>query len=167
MKGACKSSMAVVFFLFSCSLCLGQSGAQQGFERLKTLVGDWEGENAEGKPVRVFYELVAAGSALVEHLDTPESGKMVTVYHLDGVNLMMTHYCSAQNQPRMRAMTSDSNLLDFIYVGATNLKSENDGHMNELKLRFKDADHITAEWVWKQAGAEKADLMTFRRRKKP
>lgn len=50
--------------------------------------------------VRTTYKLVAGDSAIEETLS---HGNMVTMYHPDGNSLMLTHYCVAQNQPRMRA----------------------------------------------------------------
>ena len=32
---------------------------------------------------------------------------MTTVYHLDGRDLVLTHYCMGGNQPRMRAKTTE------------------------------------------------------------
>jgi hypothetical protein len=48
---------------------------------------------------------------------------MVTVYHQDGQDLRMTHYCSAKNQPRMKAssVSPDGNVVSFEFVDATNL----------------------------------------------
>jgi len=43
-------------------------------------------------------------------MESMEHESMVTMYHLDKGRVMMTHYCSAQNQPRMQArcrMTED------------------------------------------------------------
>ena len=80
------------------------------FERLKRLVGEWEGtfEWSQGRtgsgPLRVTYSVTGGGSALVENLIQGGVTTMTTVYHLDGADLRMTHYCAARNQPRLRAV---------------------------------------------------------------
>src|SRR4051794_29447205 len=67
------------------------------FERLRTLVGQWQGEG-EGDE-RLTYELVAGGTALLERETAANRPEMLTVYHLDGNRLLLTHYCMAGNQP--------------------------------------------------------------------
>ena len=53
--------------------------------------------------VALRYRLIAADSVLVE-TDFPGTAKeMLTMYHRDGDQLMLTHYCRCGNQPRMRA----------------------------------------------------------------
>ena len=32
--------------------------------------------------------------------------EMITMFHMDQAELLATHYCSAHNQPRMRAVPS-------------------------------------------------------------
>lgn len=79
---------------------------------------------------------------------------MMTIYHPDGNVILMTHYCAAGNQPRMRAQASGGDTIAFQYVDAANLKSSADGHMYRLVIKFKDADHVTEEWTWKQDGKD-------------
>ena len=49
------------------------------------------------------YAVTAAGSAVVETVFPGTEHEMVTVYHADGSDLVLTHYCMEGNQPRMRA----------------------------------------------------------------
>jgi hypothetical protein len=39
--------------------------------------------------------------------------EMVTVYHLDGKKLVLTHYCSGGTQPRVRSKGLKGNVLAF------------------------------------------------------
>ena len=48
------------------------------------------------------YRVTAAGSAVMEVLFPGTDHEMVTVYHQDGDDLILTHYCAAGNQPRMK-----------------------------------------------------------------
>jgi hypothetical protein len=128
------------------------SGAFGGndFDRLKALEGQWEATTPEGK-TRIIYQVISNGTALLE---TIVSENMVSVYHPDGNAILMTHYCAAGNQPRMRAQAVSSDSIAFQYVDAANLKSSSDGHMYRLVIKFKDANHVTQVWTWKEAGKE-------------
>jgi len=77
---------------------------------------------------------------------------MMTVYHMDGKDIMLTHYCGAQNQPRMKAMTKDDSRLAFMFTGGTNLDPSKDGHMHEAVMQFVDSDKIHNEWVYFSEG---------------
>lgn len=134
------------------------------FDKLKALEGNWKGMN-NGKPVEISYELMSGGSALVETLMPKDEPSMVTVYHLDGNNLMMTHYCSAGNQPRMMADDSsgDDNELNFEFVEATNLNNDNEGHMVGLKIIFDDHDHFQQVWTWSEGGKQMPGNFEFER----
>ena len=138
-----------------------------GFEKMKSLAGEWTGKSRNGKPVTISYTLVSDGSALLEKLGMAHESDMVTVYHPDGENLMMTHYCSAHNQPRMRAGkgSPESRNIVFDYVDATNLASPTAGHMHRLVLTFEDRDRIVQEWTWKEKDKEKTEVFTLERKK--
>jgi hypothetical protein len=126
------------------------------FARLKTLAGDWQAETPAGK-VQVRYELIAGGSALVERESGEKMPAMMTVYHLDGSRLLLTHYCAAGNQPRMQATSFNSATgeLRFQFLDATNLASRGAGHMHNAKFRLIDHDHFNAEWEFYENGERK------------
>ncbi|MFN2385187.1 MAG: hypothetical protein ABR576_02700 [Thermoanaerobaculia bacterium] len=138
-----------------------------GWERLKTLVGDWEGTYGEKQPVRINYRLVSGGSALMETLhpggNEPE---MVTMYHMDDGRLMMTHYCSEANQPRMRAgaKSADASKLDFVFVDGTNI-SPGAGHMTRLVVTFRGPNQFEQRWTHAAKGEEHTGLFRFSRKK--
>lgn len=140
-----------------------------GFEKLKSLSGEWSAKTKDGKPVRVSYKVVSDGSALMEMLSMGKGeGDMVTVYHLDGDNLMLTHYCSAHNQPRMKAeaVSGEVKTLDFAFLDATNLVSPEAGHMHRLVVSFQDKDHFTQEWTWREKGKDAfTEAFRFERKK--
>ncbi len=128
------------------------------FDKLKTLAGTWKGKNSEGKLVTVSYKLVSNGSAFMEELTSEEHpDAMVTMYHLNGKKLMLTHYCSMGNQPRMRVekTSMDGSTLTFSYVDATNLASPKDTHMSGLVVTFKDDDHFSQQWALSMNGKKK------------
>ncbi|HEY3174500.1 MAG TPA: hypothetical protein VGK94_01930 [Candidatus Polarisedimenticolia bacterium] len=137
--------------------------AAAGFDKLKSLVGTWEGKSPEGEAVTVTYSLIAGGNTLMEQLS---HGNMVTMYHVDGDSLLLTHYCMANNEPRMRAkgLSADGKRLEFKFVDAANLAKPTDMHMHSLTLTFQDADHVTQEWVNSTEGKEQPASFPLTRR---
>jgi hypothetical protein len=132
-----------------------QSNAALAFDKLKSLVGQWEGTTDKGR-VTTTYELVASGSALLERVNMDGHGEMPTVYYLDGNRLVLTHYCMAGNQPTLQAERFDpaSNELRFRFVSATNLASANAGHMHDAVFKLGGPDQFTADWTWYENGKE-------------
>jgi hypothetical protein len=80
--------------------------------------------------------------------------EMVTMYHLDGDKLLLTHYCAAGNQPRMvlNVQQSTPELLVFEFAGGTNLDPTKDMHMHAGRIRILGADRLENEWDSYQAG---------------
>lgn len=140
------------------------------FEKLKTLTGEWSAKTEDGQDVKTTYKLVSNGSALMETMDMGKKGEgtMVTVYHLDGSNLMLTHYCSANNQPRMKAEPGAGEIksLIFSYLDATNLAAPDSGHMHRLVVSFQDKNHMTQDWTWREYGKDAfTEVFKFERKK--
>jgi hypothetical protein len=129
---------------------------------LETLVGHWQGKTPKGDVIHASYELV--GTALMERLEMAKEGAMLTVYHRDGDGLMMTHYCSMGNQPRMRASDlSDPKSLKFAYVDATNLSAPGAPHMHALEIHRVDKDHISESWTMMADGKGKTEQFDLHR----
>ena len=129
------------------------------WDAMKSLVGEWDGLYDGKVPVKATYRLVSNGTALMETLNAPGESEMVTIYHPDGSRLLMTHYCSDDNQPRMRAEAKDGKRIAFRYVDATNLSSPDAPHMTGLVVTVSDADHFSQEWTHK--GGDHAMSTTF------
>ena len=88
----------------------------------------------------VTFKLTGAGSALVETQFPGMPHEMVSVYHLDGKELRMTHYCAAGNQPRVkldRAKSTPDELI-FVFDGGTNLDPEKDMHIHGVKNQVRE-----------------------------
>jgi hypothetical protein len=117
-----------------------------GLEKMKSLVGTWVEADKDGKPtdkVVSVIRLTAGGSAVHETYSPGRPDEMVSVYHLDKGDLIMTHYCVLGNQPRMKAdPKSPSNQIRWEFAGGTNFNPAKDMHMHEAVLTFVDADHI-------------------------
>src|SRR5207248_2830323 len=103
--------------------------------------------------VALRFRLTGGGSALAETSFPGSPMEMLSVYHRDGAQLVLTHYCCAGNQPRMRAkLGTDPSEIVFEFIGGTNLNPEKDGHIHGGRLRFQDADHLHAEWDFYKDG---------------
>jgi hypothetical protein len=133
---------------------------------MKSLAGNWAGTTKHGKPVKLTYTVVSGGTTVMERLDSPEGGNMITMYHPDGEHLMVTHYCSAGNQPRMvEAPRQGDNDLAFSFFDATNDPNiPGRGHMRGLKFHFQDKNHFTQEWTfgWSD-GRQEVETLTLHR----
>jgi len=132
-----------------------------GLERLKKLAGTWMKADKDGKAtdeVVSVIKVTAGGSAVEETLFPGTAMEMVSVYHLDGSDLVMTHYCMLGNQPRMKAdPKSPANQLHFKFSGGSNIDPAKDMHMHEGTLTFIDNDHIEFSGVcWEGGKASKA-----------
>ncbi|MBV9124066.1 MAG: hypothetical protein JO112_11965, partial [Planctomycetes bacterium] len=115
-------------------------------ERLKKLAGTWVEADKDGKPTNKVVSVIqvtAGGSAVLETIFPGQPQEMLSVYHQDGDDLVMTHYCVLGNQPRMKAdPMTPKNQLHFQFAGGTNLDPAKDMHMHEGTLTFIDDDHI-------------------------
>lgn len=132
--------------------------AGSDFDRMKALAGEWEATTPEGKTM-VTYQVISNGSALME---TIVKENMVSVYHPDGNTILMTHYCAIGNQPRMRAQISKGDTLAFEFVDVANVKGD-EGHMQRVVFKFRDANHVTEEWTWKEGGKETTSTFQLQR----
>jgi hypothetical protein len=132
-----------------------QVDGRAAFASLKMLAGDWQAESSKGK-ARVTYELISGGSVLLERDYMPGEGAMITAYHLDGDQLVLTHYCAIGNQPHMVATAFDGpqGKLDFAFAGASNL-TPGAGHMHDARFHLISADRFDAAWDFVEGGKVK------------
>ena len=119
--------------------------------RLKALAGDWvsaeDGEMAKKGDLVARYAVTASGSAVVETVFPGSAHEMVTVYHADKSDLVLTHYCMEGNQPRMRARDAQAARLEFAFDGGTNIDPARDRHMHSAVLDLGRPGEIRSEWT--------------------
>jgi hypothetical protein len=143
---------AAALLLFAGTTGWAQSDAQKGLDKLKSLVGTWQGKTAKGDSVEDTYRLTAGGTAVMGE-DKMGSEDMLSLFYIDGDRLLMTHFCPSGNQPRMQATISpDLKTISFDFLDATNLPSPQAGHMHRAIYIFSDVDHYSQEWTWMQDG---------------
>lgn len=140
------------------------SGARTAFERLKSLKGEWQASNKSG-PARLIYSLTAGGSVLLEREMLGGEDEMLSVYHLDGDRLILTHYCLAKNQPRMqsRGFDAKTGALRFDFLDITN-GTPDSMHIHQVTMRLKDDNHLAMEWQgWDKGKATETEAAEFTR----
>jgi len=90
---------------------------------------------------------------------------MTSVYHLDGATLRMTHFCAAQNQPRLKNERIDvaHGIIDLGFVDITNLPSADAAHVHGLEIRLIDSNRITVTFLFQSAGKESRERIALKR----
>ena len=151
----------VVLTLAAAPIALAQTGTAAGasapaphlLEHFKALAGRWAANGLEGNSapdLKLSYEVIAGGNAVVETLFAGTPHEMRSVYTKDGADVVMTHYCASGNHPRMRARAMQGNALAFAFDGATNFDPATAGHMHEARFEFVGPDELRAQWIsWK------------------
>ena len=170
-----KRVVAVLAFLVSVAgsaLGAEQTAASRTLARLNSLAGEWEGTlewsgaRTGTGTVRAVYRQTGSGSAIVEDLIMGNDAvpSMTSVYHLDGADLRMTHYCGAHNQPRLKATRIDEEqgAVQFSFVDATNL-SEQPAHVEGLEIRFLAADRLSLRFTFTGGGKQSFEQIDLKR----
>lgn len=122
-------------------------------DRIKTLQGEWVGDGPDGGTSTTVIAVSSNGSAVREIMFPGTAHEMTNMYHMDGRSLLMTHYCAAGNQPRMRARAGgDPSVIRFEFDGVSNHTAADEAYMGSMVLSFVDADHIRQEWTSYQNG---------------
>lgn len=120
-----------------------------GLEKVKKMAGTWVEADENGNPTDKVVSVIrvtAGGSAVHETTFPGQPMEMISLYHLDHGDLLMTHYCVLGNQPRMKAdPNSPPNTIRWLFDGGTNLDPAKDMHMHGATVTFVDDDHIEIE----------------------
>lgn len=124
----------------------GSSNTTAGFEKLKSMAGEWETKTPDGAVTHIAYNVVSNGTAVMETIDTPGDADMITMYHLDGDRIMLTHYCAMGNQPVMKLEKATANELRFGFAGGTNMDPAKDVHIHSGRLRWVEGGRLESEW---------------------
>lgn len=146
------ATLAAVF-LISISVnaqAAGPAKAADAFAHLKSLAGTWNGHvmTADGPPTTVDYRLTAGGTAVMETLFGGTPDEMLTVYTLDGNDIVATHFCGVGNQPIMKLDKSKSTpnrlVFSFVRVGGDHAKDH--PHVHNGFLHFTGANQMETMW---------------------
>jgi len=153
---------ATVIIVLSASVVVAETDAHKSFDLLKGMEGNWAGKNQQGQEIQVTFRMTAGGSALMSEIHGHGPENMITMFHMDGDRLLMTHYCGAGNQPRMKVISSDAKSVSFEFFDGTNI-GPGDGHMQHVTFTQPDADHHVEEWVFLDHGKEMKEVFTLAR----
>jgi hypothetical protein len=143
-----------LFLSFAATTAFAQTSAQKSFDQLKSLAGSWEGKDSKGRSLRVSFRDIARGSTLMSEIQKEGHDgvmfSMISMIHLDGPNrLLLTHYCSDGNQPRMAATPSpDGKTITFNFFDATNVTTPDATYARRLIFTIVDANHHTEDWTF-------------------
>ena len=129
-------------------------------EKIRGLDGRWEGTlqwtggRTSTGSLTATYSQTGMHSAVVETLIMDSVPSMTSVYHLDGADLRMTHFCGAGNQPRLKASSVDltRGMAEFAFVDITNLKNADAGHVIGARLHILAPDHLQIEFTFTAGG---------------
>jgi hypothetical protein len=166
----------VLWFVLACAASMSALAAEEtesskALAQIKALTGNWSGtfqwtggRNDSGSMNATYY-VTGNGSAVVENLINGSTPVMTGVYHLDGRDLRMTHFCGAQNQPRLKArrIDLDHGAIDFEFVDATNLRSPGAPHVHGLEIRLIDANHLTLMFLFQSGSVESREEINLKR----
>jgi hypothetical protein len=165
-------SLHVMLFVGLCSLShvalahemhksdAAKSGAQESFDKMKTLAGTWEGRITTFPPqaemndtvMHVSFRVTSMGNALVHEMQgAGRPDDPITMLYVDADRLMLTHYCDAGNRPRMVGKIGpDGKTVEFDFLDVSG--SLQYGHMHHALFTVTDADHHTEDWTYMTPG---------------
>ena len=122
--------------------------ARTAFQKMKSLAGEWKVEGGDHGPGTIVYKVTSNGSVVMQTFFPGSEHEMVSMYHLDGDELKMTHYCAFKNQPRVKldkaASTPES--LVFAFDGGTNFDPSKDAHMHSGRIKFLEGGKVEEQW---------------------
>lgn len=116
------------------------------FERMKTLVGTWQGKADMGQgPIEmtIQYRLLAGGTVLEERVFAGTPNEMVTMFYEKDGKLGLTHYCIMGNRPAMWLKSSDARTLTFDLDSTCGINVSKESHMHAMSITFDDPNTIT------------------------
>ena len=154
----------MVLVAAAASLAADKIKSEEAFDRLTSLKGEWKGEQ-KGVKISVIYTLTANGSALMEEFRPEKGHEMITMFTVDGDQLIATHYWSAKNQPQMvtPTITDAQKPLAFSLARITGLKSPDAWHNTGLTVIQEDNDHLTQEWTYQSKGKSGETIFRYTR----
>lgn len=131
-------------------------------DTLSQLEGEWQlvGEDGEMGPGSTF-KVTSAGSIVREIMFEGHEHEMTNVYHMDGDQLVCTHYCAVGNQPRMVAAIDGGNSFAFETDYVSNLLEAQDHYMGGLRLVLVDDETLEQHWTTFNMDGDVAGEMTF------
>jgi hypothetical protein len=147
-----------LFLMLAAAAALGSS--ESAFETFRGFEGKWAIRSGPNSlPIEMTYEIGSKGSIVTEQF-----GKELSVFYRDGQGLLMTHFCNAGNQPRLRLRENGGpGIFEFEMFDITNLQSADADHVQRVIYRIIDNKTMDLEIVWRNGKSEKSEKYTLTR----
>jgi len=135
--------------------------ATAAFEMMKGLAGEWQGTAAGEAGAEVDYRVTGNGSVVMQTQFPGTEHEMISMYHLVDGELVMTHYCSGGNQPKLKLdpAASSAGELAFVFAGGTNLDPAKDSHIHQAKITLGDDGRLKEVWTGYSGGQAAHDMV--------
>lgn len=149
-------------------VCSPAARADDPFEQMKALAGEWQADLPGYGRILDSIRLVSKGTAIEETLGTPSDNE-VSLYTRDGTRLLLTHFCALTPDGHVArlatgALQGSPVQLEFTLVAASNLHDEAAPHMRRVLLTFVDRDHFSEKWTKTEKGVDTVFDLGFVRR---
>lgn len=123
--------------------------ARVAFHLLKGLAGEWTGTAGKDNiPATVTYRIGSHGTVVTEMLFPDTDHEMMTVYFVQGKDLVANHYCAGGNQPHFKLDLAKSTLKELVFAfdGGTNLDPNKDMHVHDGSIKLVGDGKLEASW---------------------
>ena len=167
-KRGCYLVITLGCIIFSAPSAFSELAPNSTFDKIESLLGVWQATLPDGNKMDISYKEMNGGAILeTYHSQDPMWWNMSSVYHKDNDRILLSHYCSWGNHPRMNSkvgiVDNNNNTIDFKFVDLVE-NAPDKGHMHHLKITFTDEDHISHQWIWREKGKDTPLTLTLERK---
>lgn len=126
-----------------------QSDAKKAFEKMKTLIGSWQG-TIMNIPINFTIRLTSSGTAILHEAHTDGGGPPnheITMFYVEGDRLLATHYCDGGNRARLEGkMSPDGKMSEFDFLDVAG--STKGGLVKRMAFTIVDANKHIVEFTF-------------------
>ena len=155
---AVATSAAVVLLLASMQAYAGSERvtADEALGKLKALAGKWDARvmKEDGPRASVDFRVTSGGTAVMETLFAGTPHEMITMYTVEGEDLVARHYCAMGNQPTLRLDRARSNPGELVFA-FDKVTGKQDDHLHDGWIRLNGKDGFEASWNFKASGPKR------------
>ncbi len=117
--------------------------AERGLDFLKSLKGSWVVHDDKDSPFGWEFDTTSRDGVVTERLKVGTPTEMASMYHVDGGQLIASHFCQLGNQPRLTAvLPGEGEDLTFLCNGnLAGADSHAELHMHGVHFKT-DGDNV-------------------------
>lgn len=137
------------------------ASGEEAFAVFKSLKGTWVIQSGEKTlPFKMTYDTGSKESIVTELF-----GRELSVFYRDGGSLLMTHFCNAGNQPRLKLKEgSRPGHFEFEMYDITNSSDPEGGsHVQRVVYDVANDKKIELELVWRKGKSEESEKYVLTR----